>query len=164
MNDDLIKKFNEIKGTLVNKLEPLVTTYFGGVFNPLMKFHIVRETQRLAEEEIKDMFPDFPYHLLPQFKFSNTPEGDVEIFVQEYINGLNGWKYIGTITMDGNELLDVYIKFAVFSSNEFTLMVKYGHGIKDYYYGGAQAQEDYLAGKFTPLSAAYQLALDEGEI
>jgi hypothetical protein len=161
---DYIKEYIKIRDYLNGRMQEMVEVYLCGIWDPLCKYVLIKETNKLIQYELKNMFPHFPEEYFPKTKF-RVYEDDMEIEagLQEYFNSEKNLDFLGNVEINSSSF-DMYVKRSYDPNFDFTFVAKYGHDIDSKYEGSKTAAADYFIGKTTPLSVAYQMAVDEGFI
>lgn len=162
--DELIEQFTEIRGYLVSHLKEMVDVYLTGMWDPLVKFVIIKETNKLIEDLLICKYPDFPMKYLPKVKFRiYDEEQEIEAGVQTYLNTTPDSIFLGTRDL-GDSMFDFYIYSGWDPSCEYTFIAKYGHSLDNQYSGSKVAAAEYFNGTVSPLSVAFSMAVEDGFI
>jgi hypothetical protein len=161
---DIFEQFSAARDMIFETLRESLPIYFSILFDPMCEALIERETCKIAFETVQECFPDLPEQYIPQFRIKRSADDpeSMEIMVQQYFCRSCGLRYIGTAGLD-NELFDVYIRDPSVIDG-VSILVKYGHDPKDVLTGTERAYHEHSMGMYTPLSVAYQMAMDEGLI
>ena len=164
MPDNNIELFNKAKDYLLERAEPLLKTYYCNIWDPLSKFVIFRELQKILKYEIRELVPDLPEHMRPQMRFRVWEEDlEIGVAVQQYINRERNLHYLGSAEIFP-VTYDLYYTESFDGSNDFMFVCKYSHLDTDRISGCKTAEAEYYLGAHTPLSVAYAVAIDEGII
>ena len=159
-----IETFCKARQYLVESIEPLIDTFLGGLWDPCIKFTLIRDTTKIIDEDLSKTFSDMSKRYLPKVKFRlHDDEGMTEVSIQNYYNRENFIMYLGSAGI-GNEQYDFYCRESFDPRFDYVFTAKYGHGYDDYYSGSKTAQAEYYIGALTPLAVAYGMALDDGII
>lgn len=162
--NELIEKYVQIRSYLQSYISKMIEIYFMDVWNPFMKFTVMKETNNLLKKELESQFPDFPKQLLPKVKFRIfEDEKEVEATTQNYINEDPNLIFLGAGELDRTKF-DFYIGKSFGSSEEYTFYARYGHSVDCVYSGCKVAAAEYFQGIITPLSVAFGMAVEDGFI
>lgn len=161
---DLIEQFSAARDLLFETMRESLPVYFSALFDPVCEHLVERESCRIAEDRVREFFPELPEQYFPQFRIKRSEDNPdcMDVMVQQYFCRSNGLKYLGTAGLD-DELFDVYVRDPAFM-DEISILVKYGHEPDEVLTGTERAYHEYSMGMYTPLSVAYQMAMDEGLI
>jgi hypothetical protein len=163
VDDQIAKEFVEVREALFEILEPTMQAYFCQMWDPLSYLIIVKETKEILTRILTQRFPNFPPKLFPQVLFMRNDEADgMELSVQFYYNSNTDLKYLGTCDIGGS-YYDLYYRDR-YGYGAPIFVARYGHDSINSISGSHEAEADFLSGKMTPLSLAYQIALDNGYI
>jgi len=159
---DMIKAFQKIKKDMFKYLEVSLKIYFCKCYDVFSEHQAIVETHKIVHKYLKDKYPKYPEALFPKFRIKRMEyKNMMQIQIQEYLSDINGWNYGGTIMMPDSVIHDIYYKTELTGFEPFILMTKYNHDSKSIYVGGHTAIEEYAAEIMSPLSMAYQYAIDE---
>ena len=162
--DEYLEQFLEIRKYLTDHLADMAEVYLTGIWDPLIKFMIIKETNKLLERLMKHEFPDFPENYFPKVKFRIYDEThEIEAGVQEYLNKTPDSIFLGTSSLDGS-IFDFYIRKSWDPATEYIFIAKYGHSLDNQYSGAKVAAAEYFTGAMTPLSIAFGMAVTDGFI
>jgi hypothetical protein len=160
----ILENFCEARQYLVDSIEPLVDTFLTGIWDPCIKFTLIRDTNKIIEEELQGHFPELPVQYLPKVKVRIHEEIEqTEISIQNFLNRDSALVYLGSVGI-GAELFDLYIRESYDPRFDYVFEARYGHNFPDYYSGSRTAEAEYKMGAMTPLAVAYGMAIDEGII
>lgn len=160
--NEYIDLFNEAREYLVENIEPMIETYLTGIWDPLCKYVIIRETYEIIQRDLERLFPDLPDYLLPRVKFRIFEEDlNIECGIQSYINLERNLIFLGTTGIEGT-LYDLYYRESFDPRFDYTFIARYGHGDDCYFVGSKTAEAEYALGQVTPLSIAYGMAIEDG--
>lgn len=162
--NDLTEQFIEIRQFLTSNLLQMSEVYLTGMWDPLMKFVIIKETNGLIKRMLEDKYPDFPVKYLPKVKF-RVYEGDheIEAGVQAYLNTTPQLTFLGSSELEGCAF-DFYLRKSYDPNCEYMFFARYGHTIDNVYSGAKVAAAEYFQGAMTPLSVAFGMAVEDGFI
>ena len=161
---ELTDQFIEIRDYLKSNLMQMTEVYMTGIWDPCMKFMIIKETNKIIETMLSDEFPDFPTRYLPKVKFRIFEEDhEIEAGVQEYLNTKRDLIFLGTSEVDSSNF-DFYIRKSWDSTVEYMFYARYGHIIDNCYSGAKVAAAEYFQGIMSPLSVAFGMAVEDGFI
>jgi hypothetical protein len=161
---DNIKSFCKAREYLVERMSPLIDTFLTGIWDPLIKHTLVRDTIKIIECELVGRFPELSRQLIPRVKFRIQDASEmVEVGIQNYLNQEKELAYLGSAGI-GGEVFDFYYRIAYDPRFDYVFTAKYGHGYEDYYSGSKTAEAEYYLGTVTPLALAYAMALEDGII
>jgi len=159
-----IELFQQARKYLTEAIEPLIDTFLTGIWDPYIRFTIVRDTERIIQTDLINRFSELPKKYLPKVKFRLTEDPDLtEVNIQQFYNTDKQLNFLGMIGI-GGEMFDLYFRNSFGPSNDFMFVAKYGHGVDDYYAGSKTAESEYYLGIPTPLAIAYGMAKDDGVI
>jgi hypothetical protein len=157
-----INEFCRARQYLVETIEPLVDTFLTGLWDPHIKYTLIRDTNKIINEDLAGKFPDLPEKYLPKVKVKIREEMEqTEISIQNFINRDQALTYLGSAAI-GAELFDLYIRESFDPRFAYVFEARYGHDFNDYYSGSKTAEAEYYMGAITPLAIAYGMALDDG--
>jgi len=159
---DNIELFQKARDYLVKSIEPTIETYLTGIWDPHIKYIIIKETYELINRDLKREFPELPKCLYPKVKFRIYEDDlSIECGIQKYINLEKNLQFLG-ITSIGGVLYDLYMRESFDPNSDFLFLARYGHEEDSYFSGAKTAEAEYYLGQVTPLSVAYGTALDDG--
>jgi hypothetical protein len=159
-----IEQFCKAREYLVQSIEPLIETFLTGIWDPCIKYTLVRDTTKLIDDDLCKAFDDVPKKYLPKVKFRLHNESEMtEVAIQNFFNNDSHIIYLGSAGL-GGEMFDFYFRESFDSRFDYIFTAKYGHGHDDYYNGSKTAQAEYYTGAITPLAVAYGMALEDGII
>ena len=159
-----IDLFCKARQYLVESIEPFIDTFLTGMWDPLIKYALIRDTRRLIRDDLVARFPEIPTKELPKVRFRlHDKEMMTEVSIQNFYNSEVYTVYLGSAVI-GNELYDLYCRESFDPRFDYVFTARYGHGHEDYYSGSKTAQAEYYIGAITPLAVAYGMALDDGII
>ena len=159
-----IKNYVRARDHAISTLHEKMEVYLLYVWDPFVKYNIIKKITELIQTELIELFPDFPSSDLPKCRiriFEDSQE--VEVGIQNYYNPQNGLTYLGTSQL-GDEMLDLYFRTSYDSHFNYKFIARFGHEPDDYYTGSKTAEVEYNLGKYTPLSMAYGIAIEDGFI
>lgn len=138
--------------------------YLTGLWDPCMKYMIIKETNAILDRMIEKDFPMFPRKYYPQVKFRvYEDEHEIEAGVQTYINKTPELTFLGTSDLDGSAF-DFYLRKSFDPSCEYMFFARYGHITDNVYSGAKVAAAEYFQGIVSPLSVAFGMAIEDGFI
>lgn len=159
-----VDKFCKARQYLVETLNPYIDTFLCGIWDPCIKFTLIRDTENLINKDLVKQFPDFKPKYLPRVKFRLHDKAEMtEVSIQNYYNTEPSLFYLGSAGI-GDELFDFYYREAFDPRFKFVFTAKYGHGFEEYYSGSKTAEAEYRLGAITPLAIAFSMAREEGVI
>jgi len=162
--DDYIEQYIEIRDRLMCKLQSMMEVYMTGMWDPLMRFIIIKELQQLIVSELSGEFPDFPIKYLPKIKIKvDESIFFIEAGVQMYLNTTGGLTFLGNVD-HGGVSYDLYCRDSWDPSFSHVFYARYGHEEDSFEKGSKQPAAEYMMGMMTPLSIAYGFAVDEGYV
>ena len=160
--DPNIAIFIEARNYLISTLEEKVNVYLSGIWDPLSTFVLIRETNKVIEKELKSLFPDIQEEYLPKCKFKVRAEDhELEVGVQEYLHNEPNSTFLGNIEMTGVNY-DLYCRNSWDPNFQYVFIARYGHDSISFLKGSKTAAAEYMMGIQSPLSIAYNIALEEG--
>jgi hypothetical protein len=160
--ENIVEQFIEARQYLYDSLESKVECFLCGMWDPLMKFIIIKETNELVNRELIRMFPNLKPQYLPKVKFKmDEDEGAIEVGVQNYLNMEGDLTFLG-VTEYGGIIYDFYIRESFDPNFEYIFYARNGHDPYEYEKGSKVPAAEYMMGMMTPLSIAYGFAIDEG--
>lgn len=161
---DRIKLFSEARQYLVEAIEPMMEIYLCGIWDPLCKYVLMKETNDLINEELSAKFPQLPRKYLPKTKFRILETEEMtEVNIQNFYNSDTNLNFLGTVGLS-DEMFDLYYREAYDPRVDYVFIAKYGDGFEQYHSGSKTAEAEYYMGVTTPLSLAYGMAIEDGVI
>jgi len=162
--DELIEQFIEIREYLMCQISQMIEVYFTGMWDPCMKFVIIKETNIILDKLIEQEYPEFPKKYYPKVKFRIfEDEHEIEAGVQMYLNKQPNLTFLGTSEL-GDSPFDFYLRKSWDPSCEYMFFARYGHTADNIYSGAKVAAAEYFQGAMTPLSVAFGMAVEDGFI
>jgi len=159
-----IEKYIQIRDDLLSNMQKLTDVYLTGIWNPMTKFCLIKETDLIVKRMLVEKYPDFNPKHFPQVKFRIfEDECEIEAGVQTYFNSDSSLLFLGTTDLD-NMPFDFYLRKSWDPSCEFMFFARYGHSVDHIYSGSKVAAAEYFTGTTTPLSVAFGLAVEDGFI
>ena len=161
---DFEKARNYLENTLIDSLQNLEI----GIYDPWLK-HIFEEGLRNEiKKQFKATFPDISVN----FSFSiYLASQTIEYSVQHYHHPFSSHIFLGTVQdkkrkdKDGKLIMvDCYYSSLYESFGEPRIIIRHGHGKKDYEEGAMSAAEQFYNGLDTNLAKGYQLAVEAGYV
>lgn len=160
--DDLIQDYIKIKTRLQEVLEEMINVYLTGIWDNYMYVYIIKEMQNLVRNQLVAEFPDFPIAYLPQIKLRVIPEEHlIEAGIQQFLNKDQNLIFLGNSDIGENNY-DLYCRKSFDPRFDYVFFARYGHTQECIFKGSKSAAADYMLGKQTPLSVAFELAVEEG--
>jgi len=160
--DPNIAIFIEARNHLISTLEDKANIYLSGIWDPISSFVLIRELNKVIANELNDLFPDIPKESLPQCKFKINDEVlDLEVGVQEYLNNEPNSIFLGNIGMSGINY-DLYCRDSWDPNFQYIFIARYGHDPISVLKGSKTPAAEHMMGIQSPLSIAYNIALEEG--
>lgn len=160
-----IEEFVRARDYVLKSLSEKVDVYIIGIWNPFIQHNIVKETTELVQQELIELFPDFPPDKLPQCRVKLLEDiQEINIGIQNYFNPQYGLIYLGTSTVSQDEVFDFYFRKSYDPQFNYRFIARFGHGENDYMTGSKTAEAEYNLGQYTPLSIAYGIAVEDGFI
>jgi hypothetical protein len=155
-----IQARDHVLGTVAQKIE----VYLTRMWNPLVKYTLIKETIDIIQNELIELFPDLPCEYLPRCRFRIFEKDmHIEAGIQNYYNHEPKLTFLGTTTIE-SETIDCYFRSSYDPGFNYVFIARYGHERDNYYYGSKTAEAEYFLGQQTPLSVAYGLAVEDGFI
>ena len=163
--DDLIQDYIKIKTRLQEILQEMIDVYLSDIWaNEFMYLQIMREMQNLLKSELIHEFPDFPVEYLPRVKLRVDSEDEIiEAGIQQFLNQGHDFIFLGNADL-GSDNYDFYCKKSFDLRFDYIFYARYGHSIECVFQGTTEAAAEYMAGKQTPLSVAFGMAVEDGFI
>jgi hypothetical protein len=162
--DDYTQLFCEVREYLLATLAQKVEVFMTGMWDPLMKHIIIKETCALVNKELEYMFPDLPKEMYPQIRFRIEEQDKcIEVGLQNYLNTERNLLFLGTNDL-GDVAYDYYMRDSWDPRFDHIFMARYGHDPGSVYSGSKTAEAEYMIGAVTPLSVAYGMAMEDGFI
>lgn len=157
-----VDSFLKARNYLIQTIEPLVECYLTGIWDPHIKYVIIKETNKIINRDLVEKFPELNEKHLPRVKVRIHEEAQqTEISIQNYINRESDLTYLGSAGI-GSELFDLYIRESYDPRFDYIFEARYGHDYNSYYSGAKTAEAEYLMGAITPLAIAYGMAVEDG--
>lgn len=159
-----IELFTKARDYLVNSLEPLIECYLTGIWDPHIKYVLIKETNAIINRDLGKEFPDLPAKSRPQVMFRVFEKDmNIECGIQNYVNDDSQVTFLGTAAfMDS--LFDFYYRIAYDPRFDYVFIARYGHTPDSYFQGSKTAKVEYKSGQMTPLGIAYAMAIEGGYI
>jgi len=159
-----IDNFCEARKYLVEQIDPYIQTFLCGIWDPCIKFTLIRDTQKLINEDLLNKFPDVTPKYLPRVNFRLYDDVEMtQVSIQNFFNSEVSLSYLGSAGL-GVESFDFYYSESFHPNFKYTYTAKFGHGFEQYYSGTKTAEAEYLLGQVTPLAVAYSMAMEDGII
>ncbi len=159
-----IEIFCKAREYLVERVSPLIDTFLTGMWDPLIKYTLIRDTTKIVECELVGGFPELSRQTLPKVRFRMQDMSEmIEVSIQNYYNKDKELSYLGSAGV-GGEMFDFYYRTAYDPRFNYVFTAKYGHGHDDKYSGSKTAEAEYYLGTMTPLAIAFAMALEDGII
>ena len=163
-----LKSFEEARNYLEKTVVDSLTNLEIGIYDPWLKYIFERELKRNIQNHLKKKYPD----VMVNFSFSiYISSQTIEYSVQNYYHPYSMHIYLGSVrdpkkTRDDSEpfLVDCYYSSLYEPFGEPRIIVRYGHGKKEYEEGATSAAEQFYSGLDTVLAKGYQLAMEAGYI
>jgi len=145
-------------------LEPLIECYLTGIWDPHIKYVLIKETNRIIDRDLGEKFPNLPAKFRPQVKFRIFEDDmNIECGIQNFINLDSQVVFLGAAAfMDA--LFDFYYRVSYDSRFDYVFIARYGHTADCYFQGSKTAKVEYKSGQVTPLATAYGMAIEDGYI
>lgn len=164
MSIDYITVFCDARQYLVESIEPFIETFLTGIWDPHIKFALIRDTTNLINKDLSIRFCNLPKRYLPRVKFRmHDQESMTEVSIQNFYNREISQIFLGSAGI-GAELFDFYYRESFDPRSDYIFTARYGHGDEEYYSGSKTPEAEYYIGAITPLSIAYGMALEDGII
>jgi len=173
MSNEILDQFLTAQQYLDENLEQMIVTYLCGLWDPLIEYVILKEMNNIIDNELEQMFPDLPEHLMPRYSYrifkdeeteENESNVEVEISVQRYINHQKGLTFLGNYAENSGVSYDLYCSNYYDGLSNFLFYARYGHSDENCFTGAAEARSEYHLGMMTPLSIAYGMAIHDGYV
>lgn len=162
--DDMVEKYIEIREYLTSHLMQMTEVFMTGIWDPCIKFVIIKETNAIIERDLIKIYPDFPKQYLPKVKFRIFEDDhEIEAGVQQYLNTTPELTFLGTSDL-GDSQFDFYLRRSFDPSTEYMFYARYGHTKDNVYSGAKVAAAEYFQGVMSPLSIAFGMAVEDGFI
>ncbi len=162
--DQQVAQFIQAKNYVLSTIGQKVEVYLTGIWDPFVKYVLIKETIDIIQNELIELFPDLPCEYLPRCRFRIFEKDmQIEAGVQHYYNHEPELTFLGT-TAVGGEMIDCYFREAYDPRFKYVFIARYGHEADNYYHGSKTAEAEYFLGQSTPLSVAYGLAVEDGFI
>lgn len=159
-----IELFREARQYLVEAIEPMMEIYLCGIWDPMCKYILMKETDELIVKELISKFPQIPKSLLPKTKFRIIEDEELtEVNIQNYYNSDSYLNFLGSVGLN-DEMFDLYYRESFDPRFDYVFVARFGDGVEDYYSGSKRAEAEYYMGITTPLSLAYGMAVEDGVI
>jgi hypothetical protein len=162
--EKLIEEFTEIRQYVIGRISEMAEIYFTQIWDPIMKFIIIKETNQLIDKDLEITFPKFPKKYFPKVKFRLDDENhEIEAGIQTYLNDTPNLTFLGTNEIDG-VIYDYYLRDSFDPSIDYMFYARYGHDKDSCFSGAKTAAAEYFIGHVTPLSVAFAMAVEDGYI
>lgn len=161
---DYTDLFCKARYYLMESVREKVDVFMTGMWDPFIKYMIIRETNDILDKEITIAFPDLPLKYFPKCKFRIFEEElHIEIGIQNYINMEPNLIFLGTNDV-GAIVYDYYMRDSWDPRFKYMFIARFGHDRNSTYVGSKTAEAEYYMGAMTPLSVAYGMAIEDGFI
>jgi len=158
------ESFCKARKYLVESIEPLIDTFLTGIWDPCIKYTLIRDTTKIIDKDLCAKFCEIPKKYLPKVKFRIHDKDEMtEVNIQNYYNSEMSQLFLGAAGL-GAEMYDFYYRESYDPRFDFIFTAKYGHGYDEYYSGSKTAEAEYYMGAITPLAVAYGMAVEDGII
>jgi hypothetical protein len=162
--NDKINEFIQIRSYVMESVMEKFKVFVTDIWDPFIKFVIIREVHEMINKELEELFPDFPKKMFPQVRIRIDEDSkEIELGVQTYLNQNPGLTFLGVSDVDDG-LYDFYIGETMDSREKYNFFARYGHYAHNVFEGSRTAESEYFLGMFTPLSVAYSMAIEDGFI
>jgi len=163
-NDELVKTYCEARDYLSQNIEEKVDVFLTGIWDPLIKYVLIKETSDIINKELTELFPVLPSKYLPKCRFRIfEDDAYIEAGIQQYFNTRPNLVYLGTNDL-GSTSFDYYMKDVGGTPFDARFIARYGHDEDSVIAGSKTAEAEYYMGAITPLSVAYGMAIEDGFI
>ena len=157
---NLIEDFSTARDYLLDIIQPSLEVYVCGIFDPLNMFCLLRDIKKVMHTHLQEVVPDLPKEFYPQLLLSADEDSKVfEFCIQNYLNKVPSLKFLGACEY-GGVLHDMY--YSDLCDIEPWFVSRYGHSDENEFSGATAARSEYHLGITSPLSIAYQMAIDNG--
>lgn len=160
--DDQVELFLQAREYLSESISQKVELFMTGMWDPLSKYIIIKETNNIIKKELKLLYPDLLEIYYPRCRFKIfDDEKVIEAGIQQYFNPQRSLNFLGTTDV-GPDMYDMYYRNSFDSRFDLILIARYGHNPECNFTGSQSAKAEYYLGEMTPLSVAYGMALEDG--
>lgn len=159
-----IEEFEQLRDYLADTILDTVTNFWCDheALETIYAYPLIKEITKIIQKDL-DSRTTLPQHLIPKFKISIKNE-DLMISIQEYFNDDKDCIFLANVSIE-EKIYDLYCKKSYDSSSlDYSFMEKHGHDQTDVTEGTKTAETEYMLQLPTPLSVAYEIALNEGYI
>lgn len=161
---DRIEQYIKIRKYVLLSVTEKLQVFMTDIWDPLIKYVIIREINDMVKKELVSLFPNFPKHLFPQIMIRiEEDEKEIQIGIQAYLNEDTHLNFLGVSDMD-DATYDFYVGESWNPKSDHKLVARYGHYAHNLFEGSKTAESEYFLGMFTPLSVAYGMAKEDGFI
>ncbi|MFW9872201.1 MAG: hypothetical protein ACFFG0_03790 [Candidatus Thorarchaeota archaeon] len=158
----LIKDFVKIKTFLKDSVDDKLDFFLTDSWDPISRHILIQELYKTLANELHNTFPNFPEEYLPKIRFKVIEEENIiEKHIQSFFNDDKRLIFLANLDI-GSTNYDLYYRKSYDISVPFIFFAKYGHKNDSLIKGAKTAAAEFLMGKCTPLSVAYQIAQEEG--
>lgn len=162
--DALVQDYINVRDFLLSSIDEKLEIFLTDIWDPLCKFVLIKEVYKVIENDLHQVFPNFPRKYLPKVRLKVVDEEHmIEKHVQSFFNSNIRLKLLANIDI-GPETYDLYYRESFNPTTPYVFFAKYGHDAECMMKGSKTAAAEYFLGKCTPLSVAYQIAYEEGVI
>jgi len=159
-----IEQFIKARDHVLNTVAQKIETFLTGVWDPLIKHTLIKETVDIIHAELMREFPDIPEKYLPRCRFRVFEKDmQIEAGIQYFYNHEPELMFLGTTAM-GDEMIDCYFRKSYDPRFEYMFIARFGHQKDEFYQGSKTAEAEYFLGQYTPLAVTYGLAVEDGFI
>jgi hypothetical protein len=161
---DYAKLFTDARDYLVATITPTIDCYLTGIWDPYIKYIIIKETNEIIDKDLAQKFPTLPSKLRPQVKFRIfEDELNIECGIQNFLNPDTRAVFLGTAVF-ADATFDFYYRVSYDPRFDHVFIARYGHDISSFLKGSKTAKVEYKTGQYTPLAMAYGMACEDGYI
>jgi len=161
----LINQFIDIRAYLEKNVDDILDVFLVLPYEPptaLVIYNLSKEVSKVIENTLHNKFPNFPKELLPKVKFKVEPnEQTIQVDIQSFFNEDSKLSFLANTDV-GTKNYDLYYKKSYDIYVPYTFYAKYDHSLESVIKGSRTAAEEYITGKNTPLSVAFEIAQEEG--
>ena len=161
---DYAKLFTDARDYLVETITPTIECYLTGIWDPHIKYIIIKETNDIIDRDLALKFPTLPAKLRPQVKFRIFEnELNIECGIQNFLNPDTRAIFLGTAAFL-DACFDFYYRESYDHRPDHVFIARYGSDRSSYFKGSKTAKVEYRTGQHTPLAMAYGMAREDGYI
>ena len=162
--DEHMDEYIEIRDKIVSHLDSMVELCINEIWDPLVTQLVVKDIKKEMLRIITEQHPEFPVLYAPRMRLKVYPEShSIDTSVQIFLNTDPSLIYLSSTEYNG-ALYDLYCSKSWNPSVEYRFYARFGHDPELYLEGDKVAAKEYFTGVVSPLSLAFEMAVEDGFI